>query len=125
MLHEHMEVQRGKFAGLSRARREHDPVLAAPGSITRSGGIPCRRPGESGPGTERDAMPVRVDREMMRGALRTLRESWQRVVVVEIVFKVLGFALGTAASAAVLAWVEVRSGGGAVTNTDLVRFLTR
>lgn len=70
-------------------------------------------------------MPVRVGPEMLREALRTFRAKWRRVVAVEIVFKLLALILGVAASSAVLAWVELRSGGAAVTNTDLVRFLTR
>lgn len=70
-------------------------------------------------------MPVRVGSEMLRDALGTFRAQWRRVLAVEIVFKLLALILGAAASSAVLAWVEIRSGGAAVTNTDLVRFLTR
>src|SRR5262245_10613430 len=71
------------------------------------------------------AMPVKVDGEAVREALRTFRASWRRVVAIGIVFKVLGFVLGVAASSPALAWIELRSGGASVTNTDLVRFLTR
>jgi glycerophosphoryl diester phosphodiesterase len=70
-------------------------------------------------------MPVEIGSGMVREALKTFRASWRRVVAIEIVFKLLGFVLGVAASSAVLAWVELRSGGASVTNTDLVHFLTR
>jgi glycerophosphoryl diester phosphodiesterase len=70
-------------------------------------------------------MPVRVDAEMLRKALRTFRAAWRRILAFEIAFKLIASVLGAAASAAVLAWVELRSGGASVTNTDLVGFLAR
>src|SRR4030095_2817224 len=70
-------------------------------------------------------MPVRVDAGMLRKALRTFRAAWRRILAFEIAFKLIASVLGAAASAAVLAWVELRSGGASVTNTDLVGFLAR
>jgi len=70
-------------------------------------------------------MTLRFGSGMLRDALRTFSRTWRRVIAVEIVFKLIAMVLGAAASSAVLAWVELRSGGGSVTNTDLVGFLVR
>ncbi len=57
-------------------------------------------------------------------ALRRFRRAWRRVIVAEIVFKISAALLATAGSAVMLRWVEARGGRGAVTNHDLVSFLT-
>src|SRR5262245_29763623 len=62
-------------------------------------------------------------KDLARDAWRMFGRRWQQIVAVEIAFKALGALLTTLGSSALLAWAVARSGGAAVTNTDLVRFV--
>src|SRR5262245_42194396 len=61
---------------------------------------------------------------MLAEALLRFRTSWRRVLAAELVFKAVGMLLAAAGSAAMLRLVELKNHRAAVTNNDLVGFLT-